>query len=218
FVSPDLAKACLAPERGEAEDLDRELRRVLDHDRIVLAAHGHAVLADVAEDLVMDAVAVARRRLERARIGGQREQHGEETGARRHGGPDGWRSKPVCPRVPGPHKPGGERRVIVILAPLCSRRACNQLPAASYHSSRSRSPVIRYLCASSVRPAIVMVSVPAGVTSTSCRRPRCTSNRSVRPITARFQWWLGTMVGGASIRPRRPLITVRSPSARARTS
>ena len=61
-------------ERREAEDLDRQFRRVLDQDRITLARHRHAVLADIAEDLVMDAVTIACRRVERTRLGGQHEQ------------------------------------------------------------------------------------------------------------------------------------------------
>jgi hypothetical protein len=63
----------------DSEDLDREFGRVLDDNGAILTSHGHFVLADVAENLVMDAVAPIRR-LERAGIGGQRKHDGEDPG------------------------------------------------------------------------------------------------------------------------------------------
>ena len=102
--------------------------------------------------------------LERARIGGQRKQDGKDPGMRRHESPDRCRPRSVCSEASKPHSRRTDhgRRVSVILAPSCSRRDCSQLPASSYHSSRSRSPVMRYFCASTSRPATVMVSLPAG--------------------------------------------------------
>jgi arginine exporter protein ArgO len=71
---PDLAIVGLALESSEAQQLDREVRGMLDHHHAGLMTDDDLMLADVAEDLVVDAVTVGAGRglePERACVGAQ---------------------------------------------------------------------------------------------------------------------------------------------------
>ena len=56
---PDLAVARAALEGGDPEQLDREMRLMLDHHPAALVAHGDLMRADLAEQRVADPVAIA---------------------------------------------------------------------------------------------------------------------------------------------------------------